>query len=161
MFGTRFDETRFLELVVLQSVIRPPDTRPVRRFHPSWLYCRVHNGCERPIFVYGPRHPSEQTMLPTSLFVLPAGSFTPKRWDCKGVLIPKNRSVAQGANIIHGPVALKYRDLRRVIVTETDGRYQCPHSNGVIKPTIDQIDLAIPLSDYDELLIFPRRTVTV
>jgi hypothetical protein len=159
VFGFRSDTTRSLELVVLPSVIRPPDTRPVRRFHPNWLYCRVHNGSDRPIFVYGPRHPSEQTTLPTSLFILSAHSSTPKRWDCKGILIPSDRTVAQVPTIVHGPVALKYRDMRRIKVTESCGQYRCPSGNGIMGP--DQIDFAIPLLTYQELLGFPRSLVVV
>ena len=159
MFDARFDEVRLLELVVLPSVIHPPDTRPVRRFHPSSLCCRVHNCCDQPIFIYGPRHPSERTTLPTSLFVLPAGDFTPKRWDCKGVLIPSDRSTVQGSSVIHGPIALKYRDLRRITITEEDGRYLCPRSNGIKEP--GQIDFAIPLASYQDLIDMPRHRVTV
>jgi hypothetical protein len=159
MFGARFDETRFLELVVLPSVTRPPDTRPIRRFHPRWLYCRVRNACEQPIFVYGPRHSFDQTTLPTSLFVLPAGDFTPKRWDCKGVLIPSDRSLIQGSTIIRGPVALKYRDMRRIRITEAAGQYKCPRSNGIMEP--GQIDFAVPTMPYLELLNLPRHLVAL
>ena len=157
MFGSK--NIRYLELVVLPSVIRPPDTRSVRRFHPSWLYCRVHNGSDRPIFVYGPRHRSDETTLPTSLFILPAGASTPKRWDCKGILIPSDRTVAQGSTIIDGPVALKYRDMRRVTITEAEGHYQCPNSNGVLES--EQMDFAIPLMPYHELLGCPRSRVSL
>jgi len=121
------------------------------------MYCRAHNGCDDPIFVYGPRHPSEQTTLPTSLFLLPAGSSTPKRWDCKGILIPSDRIVTQGSSVIDGPLALKYRDMRRITIIEKDGRYLCPRSNGIKE--LGQIDFAIPEISYLELLSLPRRQV--
>ena len=159
MFSFRSNAARTLELIVLPSVISPPDTRPVRRFHPNWLYCRVHNASDKPLFVYGPRHPSEQTTIPTSLFILPAGASTPKRWDCKGILIPIDRTIVQSPVVIHGPVALKYRDMRRIAVTEANGQYDCPRSNGVMKP--GQIDFAIPAMPYLVLLSMPRRWVTV
>jgi len=98
-------------------------------------------------------------MLPTSLFLLPAGFYTPKRWDCKGILIPSDRIATQGLSIIRGPVALKYRDLRRITITEEDGRYLCPRSNGIKEP--GQIDFAIPLASYQDLLDMPRHQVTV
>lgn len=158
VFGSRSDDSHSLELVVLPSVIRPADTRPVRRFHPSWLYCRVHNSTEHPLFVYGPRHESEQTTLPTSLFILPAGSSTPKRWDCKGFLVPSDRTAIQGSSAIRGPVALKYCDMRRITVTEGGNHYRCPPSNGIMPP--GQIDFAIPLIPYQDLFCLPRRMVS-
>jgi hypothetical protein len=148
---------RVLELVVLPNEMRLPDTRPVRRFHPRGMYCRVLNGCDQPLFVYGPRHPSDATTLPTSLFLLPLGFSTLRGWDCKGVLIPAGQSAADGSSILHGPVVLKYRDFRRVAITMADGRYQCPKSNGILKS--GQPDFAIPLLPYRELLNLPRRQV--
>jgi len=159
MFGSNSDQARSLELVVLPGAISPPDTRPIRRFHPSWLYCRVHNASDKPLFVYGPRHLSEHTTIPTSLFILPAGSSTPRRWDCKGILIPSDHTVAQESSIIQGPVALKYRDMRRITVTESGGLYQCPPSNGLREP--GQLDFAIPLASYEALFDLPRRRVAV
>lgn len=159
MLGFGSDADRTLELVTLPSATRPLDTRSVRRFHPSWLYCRVHNCSDQSIFVYGPRHPSDDTKLPTSLFVLSAGTSTPKRWDCKGILIPIDRTVAQGSTVVCGPVALKYRDMRRIRVTEGRGQYRCPLSNGILKA--DQIDCTVPLVPYEALLDLPRRLVTI
>ena len=144
---------------MLPSVIREPDTRAIRRFHPSWLYCRVHNGSNQPLFVYGPRHPFDETTLPTSLFILPAGSSTPKRWDCKGILIPSYRTVVQGSSVINGPVALKYRDMRRIRVAALNGQYRCPLGDGVLEP--GQIDFIVPMEPYEELLRLPRRSVLV
>ena len=159
MFDSGPDTFRSLELVALPIEAWLPDTRPIRRFHPSWLYCQVRNGCDESLFIYGPRHSSDQTKLPTSLFLLPAGFNTPKRWDCKGILIPSNRIAIQGSSIIRGPVALKYRDLRRILITEENGRYLCPRSDGIKEP--GQIDFAIPLVSYQDLLAIPRRQVTV
>jgi len=121
------------------------------------MYCRVDNYTEEPLFVYGPRHPSEATTIPTSLFVLHSRQSTPGCWDCKGILIPSDRVASNGTSVIHGPVALKYRDMRRVVITIKDGSYRCPGSNGVLKP--GQIDFAIPATPYQELLGLPRRLV--
>lgn len=150
---------RSIELIVLPHRRQLPDCRPVRRFHPSWLYCRVHNDCDEPLFVYGPRHSLDETTLPTSLFLLPAGSSTPKRWDCKGILIPSDRSVDQGPITFHGPVALKYWDMRRIRVTVSLGHYHCARSNGRLGPGL--LDFAVPHNGYKELLRFPRRVVLV
>jgi hypothetical protein len=148
---------RTLELVLLPNIVRPEDMRPVRLFHPMWMYCRVTNSADETIFVYGPRHHSETTTIPTSLFVLHPRQLTPTRWDCKGILIPSDRVAQNGAEVIHGPVALKYRDMRRVIVTAKNGRYTCPRCDGVMKSS--QIDFAVPLTPYQELLALHRRLV--
>lgn len=123
------------------------------------MYCRVHNASECALFIYGPRHPSDQTTLPTSLFILPPGASTPKRWDCKGILISSNRTVVQGSSVIYGPVALKYRDMRRITITETNGQYRCPRSDGVLEA--GQIDFIVPMGPYNELLRLPRLSVLV
>lgn len=157
MFGSGPDESPSLELVVLPGVVTAPDTRPIRRFHPSWLYCRVYNASDESLFVCGPRHPSDETTLPTSLFILPAGVYTPTRWDCKGILVPHDRSVTQSSLVITGPDALKYRDMRRIRVSMSNGQYQCPASNGVLTP--GQIDFAVPSATYQELLNLLRRKV--
>jgi hypothetical protein len=157
VFGRRVATFRTLELVHLPDAGQPEDTRAVRRFHPRWMYCRVDNHTEEPLFVYGPRHPSETTTIPSSLFVLHPGQSTPSCWDCKGILIPSDRVASNGTSVIRGPVALKYRDMRRVAITIKDGRYRCPRSNGVLKP--GQIDFAIPATPHQELLGLPRRLV--
>ena len=80
-----------LELVVLPNPAVGFQAKPPRRWHPWWMYCTVRNDSEEPILVYGGRHESETTTIPTSLFLLPAGRRTPHFWDCKGVLIPMDR----------------------------------------------------------------------
>jgi hypothetical protein len=123
------------------------------------MYCTVRNDSEEPIFVYGARHESETTTIPTSLFLLPAGMRTPHFWDCKGVLIPKGRDAQVGDEVIHGPVAVKYRDLRRVSVHVRDNIYFCPRHNGLLSS--GQVEFpALPLS-YEQLLACPRRMVWV
>ena len=159
MFGSHSREDRSLDLVILSTENRALDLRPVRRFHPQWMYCRVENNGDLPLFVYGPRHPSETTTIPSSLFVLPPWRSTPTRWDCKGILIPAGCMATSGSSVISGPVALKYRDLRRIPIKIIDGRYECPRNNGILEP--GQIDFAIPLLSYEELLGLPRRRVTV
>jgi hypothetical protein len=158
-FGSEGPSVRSLELILLPSCDRLPDTRPARRFHPAWMYCRVHNRCNEPLFVYGPRHPSDASAMPTSLFLLSPGQSTPKRWDCKGILVPYDRTAVMGRSVVHGPVALKYRDMRRVTVEIDGGRYRCPSSNGVLGPGL--IDFTVPLASYQELIRLPSRRVDV
>ena len=98
-------------------------------------------------------------MIPTSLFVLPPGLSTPKRWDCKGILIPAGCTAVSGSIVISGPVVLKYHDLRRISIKIVDERYICPRSNGVLEP--GQIDFAIPRAYHQALLSLPRRQVAV
>lgn len=161
MFGIGGEESNHdsLELIVLPHGRQLPDHRLVRRFHPSWLYCRVHNASDQSLFIYGARHPSEFTTIPTSLFLLPPQRSTPKRWDCKGLLVPSGQSAYDGPKLVHGPMALKYRDMRRVTVDIKDGRYRCPRSNDVLTP--GQLDFAIPSLNRQELLALTRRLVTV
>jgi hypothetical protein len=121
------------------------------------MYCRIENHAGEPFFVYGARHLSETTTIPTSLFVLHPGQSTPGCWDCKGILIPSDRIAVNGKSAIRGPVAMKYRDMRRITITITDGKYQCPQCNGILTP--GQIDFAIPAAPYQELLGLPRRLV--
>ena len=157
--GEEGPDPRSLELVMLPRRDQLPDPRPIRRFHPAWMYCRVHNSCDEPLFVYGPRHHTDATTMPTSLFLLPPGQSTPKRWDCKGILISSDRVAINGRPIAHGPVVLKYRDMRRVTIAIRGGVYQCPHSNGVRTPS--DIDFAVPAVSYRTLLELPRRAVTL
>jgi len=152
-------DLRSIELIMLPSCKPQPDTRPARRFHPAWMYCRVHNGCDEPLFVYGPRHSSDTTTMPTSLFLLESGRSTPKRWDCKGILIPSDRHAINGRSVVCGPVALKYRDLRSANIQIKDGYYQCPKSDDFLAP--GQIDYTVPTVLSHELLRIPRRRVEV
>lgn len=161
MFRFRMDDSAScsLELVILTSVARPEDRRPIRRFHPSWLYCRVRNVHDRPLFVYGPRHPSDLTSLPSSLFLLPTSESTPKKWDCKGVLIPADCIVSHRDLVTYGPIVLKYRDMRRVTVRGEDKQYICPQSDGIKSP--GQLDFNVPLLSYAELLQLTRTFVSI
>ena len=144
-----------LELVVLPNPAFGFQAKPPRRWHPWWMYCTVRNDSEEPIFVYGARHESETTTIPTSLFLLPAGTRTPHFWDCKGVLIPKGRDARVGTEAIQGPVAIKYRDLRRVFVNVREGIYYCPRHNGLLAG--DQVEFPAPHLSCEELLACPRR----
>jgi hypothetical protein len=148
-----------LELVLLPGSTTDFKEKRPRRFRPDWLYCSVENAGERPVFVYGPRHESESTTIPTSLFVLGPYQRTPRAWDCKGVLIPLGGLAQVGKLHLSGPLALKYRDLRRIAVDLAGGVYNCPRSNGVL--TTDQKAFAVPELSYEELLNCPRRLVAV
>ena len=121
---------RTLEVLLPLQPEAPFNERGRRWPHPSWMYCQIRNSACEPIFVYGPRHPSVKSSLPTSLFLLPEGQITPSRWDCKGILIPADRYALNGTMCVTGPAVLKYRDLRRVRIGMEDGAYRCPRSNG-------------------------------
>ena len=149
-----------MELVVLPD---PPPTSyepaPPRLIHPGWMYCRLWNDSNEPVLVYGARHESEPTTIPTSLFVLPPGGNTPRAWDCKGLLIPMGRRALISGSVVLGPVALKYRDFRRPHVRMVDGAYQCPRPNGLLGS--EQVDFPVPLVGIEALLAYPRRLVAV
>jgi hypothetical protein len=158
-FGDKKPALRTLELVLLPGNATSEDERPPRLFHPAWMYCRLRNESHESLFIYGPRHPTEATAISTSLFILHPGQSTPSQWDCKGVLIPRDRTAVQGLNIVAGPVALKYHDLRRVTIGIVDGAYQCPRCNGILKT--GQTGWPVPVAHYQELLSLPRRWVVV
>jgi hypothetical protein len=144
-FGSKCTSTS-LELVILPNPAIAFQAEAPRRFHPSWMYCAVNNDSREPIFIYGARHASETTTIPTSLFLLAAGKCTPPFWDCKG-------------QVIHGPVAVKYRDFRRVRVRIKDGVYLCPRHNGLL--TGEQVEFPAPPLAYQQLLACPRRIVRI
>jgi hypothetical protein len=159
-FRARAKPTKaMLELVLLPGAQADDKEKRPRLFHPEWLYCSVRNASDQPMFVYGPRHQSESTTIPTSLFVLKPYQHTPKAWDCKGVLIPRGALAQVGRVQLFGPVALKYRDLRRITVGFADGIYKCPPSNGIL--TADQKAFPVPELRYHELLDCPRILVAV
>ena len=148
-----------LDLVVLPNPAVGFQAQPARWFHPKWMYCTIRNDSEEPIFVYGARHESETTTIPTSLFLLPAGRRTPHYRDCKGVLIPMGRDARVGDKVVHGPVALKYRDLRPVCVRVKNGIYYCPSHNGIL--TSEQVEFPVLHLSFEQLLACPRRMVRV
>ncbi len=156
-FGQVAPYTRFLDVILLPPGPQIFDDRPVRRFHPSWMYCSLHNCSDEPLFIYGPRHSSEHTTIPTSLFLLPPRQRTPRRWDCKGLLVPSDRAAIVGTSIVEGPVILKYRDLRRVKINIVAGRYQCTRSNGIL--AAGQLDYMVPTISAERLLGFPKCLV--
>ncbi len=158
-FGHNDPSARFLDLILLPPGPQVFDDRPVRRFHPGWMYCSLHNCSPEPLFIYGPRHSSEHTTIPTSLFLLPPHQRTPSGWDCKGLLVPSDCIARVGTSIVEGPVVLKYRDLRRVKIDVVAGRYQCPKSNGILQA--GQLDYIVPSATREQLYNFPRRRVSV
>jgi len=150
---------RTLELVLLPNPETAYQPKPPRWFHPAWMYCTVRNDTDESIFVYGARHESETTTIPTSLYLLPPKQRTPHFWDCKGVLIPMGREVRIKGQVIQGPVALKYRDFRWVRMRRIEDAYLCPPHNGVL--TAEQMDFPAPLLSHEQLLACPRRVVRV
>ena len=121
-----------------------------RRFHPRWLYCSVWNDSAESLFIYGPHHKSEVPCYPSSLYLLPPFRRTPRFWDCKGVLIPLGRSALFRNRTIAGPVALKYRDMRRVHVTLAGDVYACSRPNQILAPA--NSDLPLPTMSLSQLL---------
>lgn len=150
---------RILDLVVLPNPAVGFQAAPPRRFHPSWMFCSVLNDSDEALFVYGARHQSETTTIPTSLFLLPPRSRSPLFWDCKGILIPLGREARIQGETIHGPVALKYRDLRWIRIRFSGGVHYCPRPNGVLSH--GQVEFPAPQLTYSELLACPRRAVHV
>jgi hypothetical protein len=61
--------------------------------------------------------------------------------------------------MILGPVALKYRDLRWVRVRIEHGAYLCPRHDGLL--TSKQVEFPAPHLTYEQLLSCPRRMVRV
>lgn len=119
----------------------------------------MENCTSESLFIYGPRHFSDVSGLPTSLFLLPPGQETPKLWDCKGLLIPSDRAVLNGTTLVSGPLVLKYRDMRRIHVRMENGAYLCPRSNGLLPP--EHIEFVAQEFSYAALMALPRRSVWV
>src|SRR5579872_5814361 len=101
-----------LELIELPNLAPDYISAPPRWFRPFWMFCSVKNCSD----VYGPRHESSKTTIPTSLYALDPGKRTPPFWDCKGILVPLGRTVKIERVTLHGPIALKYRDMRKIIL---------------------------------------------
>jgi hypothetical protein len=121
----------------------------------GWAQCR--NATGEPLFVYGARDDDDPSTFDTSLYVLPAASATPDRWDCKGILIPKDKRGRQLLNTIDGPAALKYLDFRRFTITlKNAGTYRCALNNGVFRA--GDINWPVPQISYADLLRLPRGT---
>ena len=120
----------------------------------GWAQCR--NATGEPLFVYGARDDDDPTTFDTSLYVLPTGSSTPERWDCKGILIPQGKRGRQLLSTIDGPAALKYLDFRRFTITLNNAdTYRCALNNGVFRAGV--INWPVPLISYRDLLQILRR----
>lgn len=62
-----------------------------------------------------------------------------------------------GQSLVAGPVAIKYRDLRRISITSVDGIYHCPRSNGYLPAS--HVEFVSPAWTYEALLGWPRSVV--
>jgi hypothetical protein len=138
-----------------------PESKPLHSGRPrvfvqrGWAQCR--NATGEPLFVYGARDDDDRSTFDTSLYLLPAGSSTPQRWDCKGILIPQGKRGRQLLSTIDGPAVLKYLDFRRFTITLKDTDiYSCALNNGVFRA--GDINWPVPLLSYGELLDLPRTT---
>ncbi len=120
----------------------------------GWAQCR--NATREPLFVYGARDDDDPSTFDTSLYLLPTGSATPDRWDCKGILVPQGKRGRQLLNTISGPAALKYLDFRRFTITlKTPDTYRCALNNGLFRA--GEINWPVPPMSYPDLLALPRR----
>ena len=121
----------------------------------GWAQCR--NATGEPLFVYGARDDDDPSTFDTSLYLLPVGSSTPERWDCKGILIPRGKRGRQMLTTVDGPAALKYLDFRRFTISLKNAHtYRCAFNNGVFRA--GDINWPIPLMNNQALLALPRRT---
>lgn len=148
-----------LQLIELPDSAPNYVAAPPRRFRPFWIFCFAKNSSDSPIFIYGPRHESATTTIPTSLYLLEPGQHTPAFWDCKGILIPQGRCVQVGRRTATGPVALKYRDMRRVRVSGNGDALFCSSPNQLLGP--EQDHFPVPNLTSDQILALPRRLVRV
>jgi hypothetical protein len=114
----------------------------------GWGQCTNETG--EFLIVYGPKHRRESSIFDTSPYVLPHGATTPNQWDCDGFLLPSDRAIRHWRRRKRGPLAIKFWNFRRFIVSAVDsGTYGCPWNNGVFEPS--QINWAIPNLSYYEI----------
>lgn len=148
-----------LELVELPDLAPDYVAAPPRWFRPFWMFCSVKNCSDSPIFVYGPRHQLATTKIPASLFVLPPGLRTPAFWDCKGIFIPSDCAAQTKRGITRGPLALKYRDFRRVVVRGDDHILVCSSPDDILD--FRQDHFPIPQLTIEQLHELPKQVVRV
>jgi hypothetical protein len=128
------------------DLIRPP-FRILRGR--SWSQCT--NQTDERLIVYGPKHEKERSLFDTSPYVLPPGATTPDAWDCKGFLVPSDRTLQRWRKRRRGPLAVKFWNFRRFWVKRINTNiYRCSWDNGVFEPS--QINWAIPNFSYQDIV---------
>lgn len=115
----------------------------------GWSQCT--NGTGEYLIVYGPKAKSERSIFDTSPYVLPPGAATPDDWDCKGFLVPSDRTLKRWCRRTRGPLAAKFWNYRRFSVwSHAPATYCCSWDNGVFQSS--QINWAIPNFSYEQIL---------
>lgn len=82
---------------------------------------RCTNNSGRKVMVYGPKVISD-IEYDNQAYVSRTSWTSPLLWDCDGFFLPQGVTCKAplqggGTRILHGPGALKYRDLRHVVIT--------------------------------------------
>lgn len=155
----RRSHSMLLELVELPDLAPDYVAAPPRWFRPFWMFCSVKNASTGPIFIYGPRHASARTRIPTSLFVLPPGRRTPAFWDCKGIFVPTDCVVHFTTGTIQGAIAVKYRDLRWITVRGSKSALFCRTPDGILRS--DQNHFPVPHLTAKEVSSLAKQWVWV
>jgi hypothetical protein len=123
----------------------------------GWSQCT--NGTSEHLIVYGPKAKAERSIFDTSPYVLPPGAVTPDGWDCKGFLVPSDRTLQRWWTRTCGPLATKFWNHRRFAVWSHDPTTYCRSwDNEVFLPS--QINWAIPTFSYGQILSRQRDTST-
>jgi hypothetical protein len=124
--------------------------RPAFRILPDSGWAQCTNNTEGILMVYGPKHRDEYSVFDTSPYILPPGATTPTNWDCKGFLVPSDRSLRCWWRRRQGPLAIKFWNFRRFWVRNVDAEtYESSINNGVFEPS--QINWAIPNLAYNQI----------
>lgn len=114
----------------------------------GWAQCT--NYTSEILIVYGPKHHHEGSIFDTSPYILRPGTTTPGGWDCKGFLLPCDRSLRLWRRRREGPRAVKFWNYRRFWVKSLDREtYEAPWHNGLFEPS--QINWAIPNFTYAQI----------
>jgi hypothetical protein len=134
----------------VRSGLRRPDPSDVPHPLRTWLG-PVHEPDRRHLIVYSPKHGRERSIFDTSPYVLLPGATTPDAWDCKGFLVPTDRTLQRWRKRRRGPLAVKFWNFRRFWVKRVDtDTYRCPWDNGIFEPS--QINWAIPNFSYQDIV---------
>ena len=125
--------------------------RPDFRILPSRGWAQGTNQTGELLIVYGPKHPDERSIFDSSPYVLAPGRTTPDGWDCKGFLLPADRTLQFRRGARSGPLAIKYWNQRRFFVSLVrSAAYRSSWCNGAFEPS--QINWAIPNFSYKQIL---------
>src|ERR1043166_7294865 len=131
--------------------------RPPYRILGDWGWGQCTNQTDEFVIIYGPKHVKESSIFDTSPYVLPPGCTTPDSWDCKGFLLPSDRTLLRRGTTLAGPLAIKFWNFRRFWLKTIDiATYGCSWDNGRFQPS--QINWAIPNFSCPEIFRRIART---